>query len=139
MVGANNIDMAAGPLPIRRALVAEDDVLVRIDLAQTLRDGGWHVTEAGSADEALSVLARDPHFHLLVTDVHMPGTLNGLDLARRAKESNSHIKVVVTSGEYRPNTADPISFDLFLPKPVRNLLEDLAPLLSSLNDRDSII
>ena len=139
MMGASNFDVAANPPAIRRALIAEDDVLIRMDLAQTLRDAGWQVIEAGSADEALNVLARDPQFHLLITDVHMPGTHSGLDLAKRAKESHCHMKVVVTSGEYRPDTADPLSFDLFLPKPVRNLLEELTPLLSSLNDRDTII
>jgi len=139
VIGENNVDVPANALAIRRALVAEDDVLVRMDLAQTLRDEGWQVIEAGSADEALSVLARDDVFHLLVTDVHMPGTQSGLDLARRVKESHSHIKVVVTSGEYRPTTADLIPFDLFLPKPVCHLLRDLAPLLSSLNDADTII
>ncbi|TWB08234.1 response regulator receiver domain-containing protein [Rhizobium sp. ERR 1071] len=107
-------------------LVAEDDVLIRMDIAQTLRDQGWQVVEAGKVGDALGVLQRDPDFDLLLTDVHMPGDQTGLDLAKLVKDRYNHIKVVVMSGQHRPDFADAIPFDLFLPKPILNLVRELS-------------
>lgn len=109
-------------------------MLIRMDVAQTLRDQGWQVVEAGTVDDAFSVLVRDPDFDLLLTDVHMPGDQTGLDLARSVKDHYSHIKVAVMSGQHRPDFADAIPFDLFLPKPILNLVRELSPLIGHLND-----
>lgn len=111
-----------------RALLVEDQIMIRLDLAETLRKAGWDVVEAGSAEHAISVLKRDPDFHILLTDVHMTGSLTGLDLARFSKSKCPNIKVAVMSGLHRPNSEDEAIFDLFIPKPILNLLEELLPL-----------
>lgn len=78
-------------------LVVEDEVLLRLALADELRDAGLHVIEAADAEEALHVLASDTHLDILLTDVRMPGRLDGVGLVRRAKAYHPKIKVIVAS------------------------------------------
>jgi CheY-like chemotaxis protein len=83
-------------------LVAEDDVLVRMVISDYLRDCGYHVIEAGTADEALTVLEKaDVRIHALFSDVQMPGKLDGFDLARLVGERWPDVKIVLASG-YSP-------------------------------------
>jgi CheY-like chemotaxis protein len=65
-------------------LVVEDDGLVRIDAADTLREAGFDVIEAEGADEALKVMASRGDIAVLFTDINMPGRMDGVELARRA-------------------------------------------------------
>lgn len=80
-----------------RILLAEDEVLIRHDLAQRLRLAGLEVVEARNADEAMALLAIGAAPFLLITDVH-PGPNDGLHLARFARLWNSEIKIIVVSG-----------------------------------------
>ena len=59
-------------------------------------------------------------FDLVLTDVHMPGDLSGLDLARIVAQSRPEIKVVVMSGQHVPTEDEPVHFYAFLAKPVLN-------------------
>jgi CheY-like chemotaxis protein len=136
MVTADDFDQAFQKTPTPRALLVEDDVLIRMDMADTLRANGWEVVEVGTADDAIRVLIRDTDFELLLTDVHMPGTTNGLELARLAK-AHPHIKVAVMSGEHLPSASDEKPFDMFLAKPVGDLMKKLSPLLSRPHDGKS--
>lgn len=113
----------------KRALVVDDDILIRGDISDSLREEQWEVVEAGSADDAIDVLSRDPRFHLVLTDVHMPGTSNGVDLARHVKERHPAIKVAVMSGQHLPTAEEHAIFDLFLLKPVFNVASPLKPLI----------
>lgn len=96
-------------------LLVEDEVLIRIDLADRLRDAGWTVYEAGNADAALELLLSTMRIDVLVTDVRMPGKLNGVCLAEITRESRPDVKIVVMSGDYRPERGPPA--DAFLAKP----------------------
>lgn len=120
--------------PTKRALLVEDEILTRLDLAETFREAGWEVVEARSAEEAIAVLERDCDFNILLTDVHMTGPLNGLDLARFSKDRCPHIKVAVMSGLHRPDADERAGFDLFLSKPIFNLMEELLPLHLNADD-----
>lgn len=117
-----------------RALVVEDEFLIRLDLSETLRDTGWEVVEASSADDAMRLLERDCDFNLILTDVHMPGLSNGIDLARFSKSICPRIKVVVMSGVHRPSGEEEGVFNLFLSKPIFNLIDKLLPLHSCADD-----
>ena len=66
-----------------RVLVVEDESLIRELMAEALKDAGFEVDEAATSDEAVRLLDADG-YHALVTDVHMPGQLDGLELGRRA-------------------------------------------------------
>ena len=64
-------------------LVVEDDVLVRIPIAQYLRDCGYKVIEAVSADEAMTVLLhREIVVDVVFSDIEMPGSVDGFGLAK---------------------------------------------------------
>jgi PAS domain S-box-containing protein len=79
-------------------LVVEDNSDVRKVAVSTLRSLGFTVTETGSADEALDLLVKDCNFRLVLSDVRMPGKLNGIDLAGLIKKNYPAIQVLLTTG-----------------------------------------
>lgn len=70
------------------ALVVEDDPNVRQVAVSTLHSLGFTVTEAGTADEAAEILKANGDFRLVLSDVRMPGRLNGIDLAGLIKQEH---------------------------------------------------
>ena len=101
-------------------LLVEDEALVRMMAADVLRDeGGFKVVEAANVDEALTVLEATEDVRALVTDVEMPGSLDGFTLARVVKQAWPQIGIVVTSGRMAPGPKDLPSGALFIPKPYR--------------------
>ncbi len=90
----------------RRALLVEDEELVRALLAEVLAEAGWDVTEAMSGDAAVALLQRES-FDLLVTDVHMPGRTDGYEVARQAREQSVGLPVIVTTGRPEPGRPEP--------------------------------
>jgi CheY-like chemotaxis protein len=88
---------AAGAAP-SRILLVEDDRLVREQVARQLRALGHRVTAAADGHAALKALAGDETFALLMTDVVMPGGLNGRQLADHARLLRPALPVLFTSG-----------------------------------------
>jgi two-component system, response regulator PdtaR len=69
-------------------LVAEDEELVRLVIAETLRDEGLEVMEAEHAEAALGVLEQHAaRIHVLFTDIQMPGSMDGLALAHHTAKT----------------------------------------------------
>lgn len=98
-----------------RVLIVEDDVLIRAIVADELRSAGFSVVEAASADEALSYLKAGGQTDLVFSDVWMPGSLNGLDLARQLRDEYPSLPIILASGNLgSQNLAD---FGLFIRKP----------------------
>jgi two-component system, response regulator PdtaR len=88
-------------------VVAEDDELLRITVVELLTDDGFEVLEAGHAEEALRILCHHAErVQVLFTDVNMPGPMNGLELARRARQRWPWLRVMIGSG-IRPKTLRP--------------------------------
>ena len=81
-----------------KVLVVEDEVLLRFPICLYLRDEGLTVLEAASADEALDVLRSDPDIGLVFSDVRMPGSLDGLGLARTIQSEFPHVHILLASG-----------------------------------------
>ncbi|CAN7403738.1 MULTISPECIES: hybrid sensor histidine kinase/response regulator [unclassified Acidovorax] len=79
-------------------LFVEDDALVRESVAPALEGGGFFVIMAESADAALACLEAGTKVDFVFSDVVMPGTLNGIDLARTVVSRFPHIKVVLATG-----------------------------------------
>ena len=82
-------------------LIAEDEVLIRFAISGSLLDEGITVYEAGSAAEAIALLEAEPEIVLVFTDICMPGTLDGLDLARWIHDHRPALSVILTSGDVR--------------------------------------
>lgn len=81
-----------------RILAVEDDQLVRNLVIHQLASLGYDVTGAASGAEALRILEEDSDFDLLFTDLVMPGGIMGTDLAEKAREINSGLRILFTSG-----------------------------------------
>jgi DNA-binding NtrC family response regulator len=113
-----------------RVLLAEDDALVGAITDGMLADLGCRVTRAENAAEALRKLDDDV-FDLLLTDVRMPGGVNGAQLAAEAVRRRPGLKVLLCSGW----TADALGDELqgtrwpLLPKPF-----DAARLEAAINE-----
>ena len=90
--------------------------MVRAAISDNLRDAGFSVVEAASADEALAYLgAAGQRVDLVFTDIQMPGRLDGIGLARRLRARDPALPVVLTSG--RAVLPEDLDGALFLPKP----------------------
>jgi DNA-binding NtrC family response regulator len=78
-------------------LVVEDDVLVRMPIAQYLRDCGYRVIEAVNADEAMTVLAHEStRVDMVFSDIEMPGAVDGFGLANWIRQHRPGIDVLLT-------------------------------------------
>jgi CheY-like chemotaxis protein len=115
------------------ALVVDDDPLVRTVTADMLQHAGFDVEEASSADEALSKLNGDYRPGALVTDVQMPGAMNGYGLAERVHGLFPKIAIVVVSGVAAPKLGDIPPNAGFLAKPftLEGLLQAIQEALES--------
>jgi signal transduction histidine kinase len=88
---------APGLAVVGTALVIDDEALVRASTANMLADIGYEVIEAVSAEAALTLMAGGLRPDLIVTDHLMPG-VSGADLARRLRDEDSGIPVLIVSG-----------------------------------------
>ena len=97
-------------------LIVEDEVLIRMLLADALRQADCDVIEAANAEEAFAVLHTSTEPDVLVTDVRMPGSVDGFELAAYVRRTKPGLRVIITSGHAGPD--GPIDLaDAFLPKP----------------------
>ena len=79
-------------------LCVEDDHKIRDYVTMQLKNLGYKVIVAGNADEALAIVRQGTAFDLLFTDIVMPGTMNGRQLAERLMEGRPALRVLFTSG-----------------------------------------
>ena len=98
-------------------LVVEDEGLVRLDAAESLRAAGFEVLEAGDAAEALEIVLGGEDIDVLFTDINMPGEMDGLELARRVNDCRPAVRLVLTSGAIKPTPAEIPDHGAFIPKP----------------------
>ena len=84
------------PARVETVLVLDDDVLVRMPICQYLRDCGYRVLEAASADEATVILQKqDIHVDVILSDIEMRGTMNGFAFARWARSARPRVDIVL--------------------------------------------
>ncbi|KTD99949.1 hypothetical protein ATE68_05715 [Sphingopyxis sp. H038] len=96
-------------------LVVEDEFLIRFMLADSLRDVGYQVLEAADGDEGFDILSSGKVVDLIVTDVRMPGEVDGMELTRRSKLLAPGRPVIVCSAHLFKSESYPA--DEFLAKP----------------------
>jgi CheY-like chemotaxis protein len=85
--------MKAKPL----ILVVEDEALIRMVAVEIAKDAGFDVVSAATADEAIAILEERPEVRLVFTDVTMPGSMDGMKLARAIRDRWPPVELVVTS------------------------------------------
>ena len=79
-------------------LVADDDEAILELILTILRDEGYRVTSAINGDVALVILQQGLPFQLLITDIAMPGLLDGYALARKARELRPEMQIIYMTG-----------------------------------------
>jgi signal transduction histidine kinase len=86
------------PTGSERILVVDDNEDLLEVMSATLTTYGYHVSSARNGAEALQILNSGEHFALLLSDIVMPNGMNGIELAREARQLSKDIKILLTSG-----------------------------------------
>ena len=98
-------------------LIVEDEFLLRMDAVEMIADAGFEVLEAGNADEAIEILEARRDISVIFTDIQLPGSMDGLKLARAVRGRWPPIKIVATSGHVDVGETDLPEGGRFLAKP----------------------
>lgn len=101
------------------ALIVEDQAIVLIELAAQLEDMGLAVLTASNADEAIAMLDAHAEISLLLTDIRMPGSMDGLRLAHHVRHRWPPVRIIVISGLIDLDVSRLPADSIFLPKPYR--------------------
>jgi CheY-like chemotaxis protein len=122
------MQLAASKRPV--VLVVEDEWLLRMDAAEMIAAAGFEVVEAIDADQAIEILESRCDIAMVFTDVQMPGSMDGLKLARAVRGRWPPIKIIATSGLVDVGEKDLPAGGRFLSKPYRpneltNVLREL--------------
>ncbi len=98
-------------------LVVEDEALIRMDVADYISGPNITPLEAGNADEALRILSERDDVDVIFTDVNMPGSMDGLQLAERVRELKPAVGIIIASGMVRVARSTLPSGAVFYEKP----------------------
>lgn len=98
-------------------LVVEDETFLRMNAVDMIESVGFRVLEAATADEAIRILETHDDISVVFTDIQMPGSMDGLKLARAVHGRWPPIKIVATSGQINVNEGDLPDGGRFLAKP----------------------
>lgn len=104
-------------------LVVEDEIYIRMEIVDSLRDHGFSVVEACNADEALHFLL-SMDFDAVFSDITMPGSMDGVGLAKWVRQHKPSVKVVLTSGKPQPPAVtDAFGAVMYKPYSYRGIVE----------------
>ena len=87
----------SSPIPEFRVLIVEDDSATRLLLKKVVTKAGYFTDEASSAEVALELIQKNK-YHIVVTDIGLPGQ-DGLELLQEIKKRDPLIQVVMLTGE----------------------------------------
>ncbi len=136
---APSVQPVANAAPILRGhtiLIVDDELAIRMLVRTALEDAGYVCAEASGGSEGLRVLSSGRQIDLLVTDIGMPGGMNGREMASRARRRRPDLKVLFITG-YADHTAisdnqlAPGMTVLLKPFPLQELVDRVGHLLSS--------
>lgn len=100
-------------------LVVEDEWLIRMSLVDAFRAAGWCVLEASGGAEALALLRGARRIDMVLTDMRMPGSTDGLGVLAVSLEARPGVPVVMVSGHLDPDVALAAGAAAVLAKPYR--------------------
>jgi CheY-like chemotaxis protein len=98
-------------------LVVEDDPLLLLHAMMVIEDAGFDVVPAANADRAIEILTLRTDIRIVVTDIDMPGSMDGMKLAAFVRHRWPPIELIVTSGHRHPPDDELPERGLFFPKP----------------------
>ncbi len=97
-------------------LVVEDELFLRMMAVDLFEEAGYEIAEANNADDAIDLLQRRVDIRVVFTDVQMPGSMDGIELAAFVRNKWPLIELIMTSGRYVRDIDIP-ERAVFLPKP----------------------
>jgi CheY-like chemotaxis protein len=127
-MGLEDMGLEESKRPV--VLIVEDELLLRMNAVDMIETAGFDVVEAANADEAIAILERRFDITVVFTDIQMPGSMDGLKLARAVRGRWPPIKIVATSGLVDVGEKDLPEGGRFLAKPYRS--EQLADMVREL-------
>jgi two-component system, response regulator PdtaR len=98
-------------------LTVEDEILISEYLGDVLRDAGYEVVATSNASDAIGILERTDDISVIITDINMPGSMDGLRLANAVRGRWPPIKIIVATGRTRPEGDQIPPGSVFLSKP----------------------
>ena len=98
-------------------LIVEDEPLVRMVAVATAQDAGFDAIEATDADSAIAILETRNDIRIVFADIHLPGSMDGLKLARAVRDRWPPIELILTSGLIKIRERDLPERGVFLAKP----------------------
>jgi len=98
-------------------LVVEDESLIRMNAMIMVEEAGFEAIAASDADEAIRILESRNDIRAVFTDVHMPGSMDGIRLAGVVRNRWPPVALIVTSGQTKVPESDLPTGGRFLPKP----------------------
>ena len=101
-------------------LVVEDEFFSRWHAVDLVEAAGYRAIEASNADEAIAILEARKDIRIVFTDINMPGSMDGLKLARAVRDRWPPIELILTSGHFDVPTSDIPARGLFFSKPYRD-------------------
>jgi DNA-binding NtrC family response regulator len=97
---SSHIEIPARSEKAPAILVVDEEVSTRVVIADYLRDCGYRVFEAGTSEDAVTILSSELKIDIVFTDLELPGHSSGLGLARWVRRRHPDMRVIVTSGVY---------------------------------------
>jgi CheY-like chemotaxis protein len=82
-------------------LLLEPEIIVRMTIAEYLRECGYQVIEGAVAEDALAVLKAGQKLDVILSEVRLSGAMDGFGLARRVREHHPGVDVILASGTPR--------------------------------------
>ncbi len=101
-------------------LIVEDEPLQRLDMIDLAENAGFEVVEAYNADHALAILEVRPDIRLVLADIDMPGTMDGLKLAAAVRRRWPPVEIILTTAGIAPLERDLPERALFMSKPLNH-------------------
>lgn len=90
-------------------LVVEDEASIRLSLAYALEDAGFRVVEAKDADAAMAFIESNADIEAVVTDIGMPGSIDGMGLARWMRNNAAHIPIIIATAFSKMHDLDTVN------------------------------
>ena len=102
----------------RAVLIVDDEFFIRLVLVEMLESRGYIAFQASHAEEAISIMTEQPGITAVLSDIEMPGTMDGVELVRVIAERWPPTVLILISGKEAPPAHILPARIRFLPKPV---------------------
>src|ERR1700737_4148911 len=119
--------MSTDLTPVPNVLIVEDEMILRMRAVDIVEDAGFNPVEAVNADQAISILESRSDISLFYTDIQIPGSADGLIIARAVHARSPTIKIILVFGQMKPSDAERTADSPFFGKPlgVDQMITDL--------------